>query len=84
MKEFSTEELEKELKRREDIIKSCPDRVNNPDLSELFKFCEEYFVELKLNQEDVGDKLHFFESVLETLYGKKIWDYIIKVEELNG
>ena len=82
MKEFSTEALRKELKRREDIIESIPYRIDKPDLSELYEFSEQYFVELQSGVEE-GDKIHFFESVLQTLYGKKIWDFIIKVEELN-
>jgi hypothetical protein len=84
--DFTTEEIEKELKKRAAIKKRTrPKLLKTPNLKDLIARCEEYIdlVEIDDNEYlEYGDLFH--EEVILAIYGEAGWDYINYCEELNN
>lgn len=73
LREFSTEDLEKELERREYLI----DPVDVMDWSRVIKYAKEYIDTLDEEGYELKDFHHYMsEAVLETIYGKGIFKFI--------
>ena len=75
LEQFSTDELEEELRRREEEEK--PKQIAAPDLTKLRKICQEYIDSLARDKYVDGDLDHYiFEAAMETVFGKNVWDWI--------
>ena len=73
------EELEQEIEKRKKEA-SKPQPVENPDFSPVLSICEKYIQGIidGTYHEDNDDIHYMFETCMEVVYGKKIFDWIKK------
>lgn len=77
LEKFSDEDLAKELKRR-GVKPVKPHPVDKPDFFEVIETCKAYIDQLDLNGYADEDFPHYvFESAMEAVYGKGIFDRYI-------
>ncbi|MHC4310917.1 MAG: hypothetical protein ACYSW3_00415 [Planctomycetota bacterium] len=78
-KDFSTDQLEAELRRRREEIYRLerPQRVNQPDWNPLARMIDEYIDDLYHKQQPGKDlDTYVFEAAVVALYGKDVWPWI--------
>lgn len=83
LKDYSYMELEEELERRdkEDLIKSIPVALENKNSYALQKICEKYVNDLAVDRYVDNDLEHYiFETAMEFIFGRSIWDWINEIE----
>lgn len=80
IEDFSDEELEKEIKRREECKKksSIPKAIERPDFSSLIKMCKQYIDELANDtvHDDDDTRYYIYECAIECVFGKRVWGWI--------
>lgn len=82
--EYSDEELEQEIARRKTAatIVSIPIMFQTPDFQPLITICISYIQEIAKGEEGrTKDFDHYiYETAMECVYGKEVWDWINKHE----
>ena len=82
LKEFTDEELKRELERRSNIRLNKPTQFDIPDLNPLRTILQEYIDEATENNYVSEDfEQYIFETVMNVFYGVDVWDYINEVLE---
>lgn len=74
--QFSLEELQDEIKRRDENKSNKPEPLKEKDFSALIQTCTEYIEEIATKEyadEDFTEWI--YEAALEAVYGEKIWDW---------
>jgi len=72
---IGTEELQEELKRRQE--KSKPKLLDSPNIKLLQAICQNYINDLERDSYIDDDREHYiFEVAMETVFGKDIWTYV--------
>jgi len=82
---ISTENLEKELEKRNKLEKPKP--LTKIDTEELIKICTTYIDEIEKGEMcDFSDLVerYIFAAAIEAVFGDKIWDWINKKSQLKG
>jgi hypothetical protein len=79
LKQFSTDELKNELRRRDIYIETQPPiSCENPDFSEVLDLCKVHILDISRNETD-EDTIHYiYEAAMEAIYGQDIWQWINK------
>jgi hypothetical protein len=85
IKDFSTEELKKELEKRI-LSKKRPVPIINAaegsGLDILISYCENYIDALINDDDDIKDYEHYiYELAMEMIYGKAIWRWLANFEK---
>ena len=72
--------LEKELKilKKKKIEEDFPVPLKNPDFNNLIELLATIIKEIDEDDEDYDNSHWVYESALEAVYGKTIWDWINK------
>jgi len=83
LKQYDTEELLAEIKRRE-LAKRLPSQISTPNFKPLEGVIKDYIAEVAVEPKaDFSDAVqHIFESAVEAMYGKDIWEWLDTVQEL--
>ena len=61
------------------MIMGKPVKLENIDTKKLSEICQQYidFIDNDAEYHDDNDYEHYiFESAMETIFGKKVWDFI--------
>jgi len=83
LKEYSEKELQQELNDRKQRKQDTPTPVEEPDYSDVFASAVEYITELSETGSEPKDYPQYvFETVMEAVYGKNVWDYINEINDL--
>lgn len=80
--DYTTDDLKKEIEKRKEEVKIKPVPLNmalndRSDFAETKKACMEYIQEIANGKSDI-DKEFVFESAMEAVYGKDVWDWVNK------
>jgi hypothetical protein len=84
---FTKEDLEKELKRREEQ-KNKPFPLTDLetcwelDFSQVKKACEVHIQEIADGKVDTDAEHWIYEAAMEAVYGKDVWDWVNKMQVL--
>ena len=81
LQNFSKEELQEELERREKTVLSKPIPFINPDFRQVHKLCIGYVNQVASGEDDEDLTHYIFEAAVTAVYGEKVWDYINKATE---
>lgn len=97
LQNITTQELREELEKREKeaakkvrpCIKTFPltDSLHQPyvfakGLESLMNICGEYLTEVEKGESEDSDTPHFiFETALECVYGKEVWEWIREMQK---
>ncbi len=84
LSEFTDEQLKFELERRAKVSHSAPTMIENPDWSAVIERAKYYVEMVKDGDEyrrDTDFKQYLFEEVMTTLYGKRFFNWVIKMTE---
>lgn len=77
LKNYSDKELMEELERRKKLKANLPKPLMKMGWYEVQKLAENYIAHITEYGYEPKDAEHYiFEGVMETVYGKNIWDYI--------
>ena len=79
--EFTCEVLQKELERRRELREELekPKQLEGFDLGPLMKICSDYIDYIATDWHGDNDWDHYiYETAIETMYGKDVWDWINK------
>lgn len=80
LKDFSNEELKRELSAREEkeFKISVPKQLDNPDFSGIIKSAQSVIDEIVAGEyhEDNDDSHYMYEDVMEAVFGKGVWKFI--------
>ena len=80
--EYTTEAIEEELERRKKLQeqREKPTQLESFDLGPLMKIGEEYIEFLMSDDHGEGSEWdhYIYETAVEMLYGKDVWDWINK------
>lgn len=87
LSEYSAEELQSELKRRNEFVESpvqepLPQPMNNPSYDLLHTMCVDYVKSVAEDKVDDDHSHYIFEAAIEAVYGKDIWDWINKKQRV--
>lgn len=79
IEEIDTDDLRKELERREieEKTQAIPRAVESPDLTALKEICREYIDDLAEDgraDEDYNE--YVFEVAIQTFYGDSVWEWV--------
>lgn len=76
IKDYSDEEIQKELERRQKEKTKVPEPIKNIDWSEVFRLVKEGIYSISEDGYEPKDFKHYiFETVMEAVYGKNIWKW---------
>ena len=80
MVHISNDEVKNELKRREEesALQEIPMRFTNPNFAVLHKLLDNYMESLVENNEMKDGQYWIYECVMNTFYGRDIFDWINK------
>lgn len=79
LSDYSDEELQEELEERQKL-NDIPQPLDNIDYSDVYASAVEYITELSESGREPKDAVHYmYETVMETIYGPGVWDYINKI-----
>jgi hypothetical protein len=78
--DYSDEDLQQELNDRKQRKNNAPQPLENPDYSNVFASAVEYMTDVSESGREPKDYDHYmFETAMEAVYGKGVWDYINEV-----
>ena len=83
LKDFTTEQLEKELERRK-IRVEPPEMIENPDLEPIIKILNDYveYINGEGFCEDNDYPEFIYETVINVFFGEDFWDWFNKKNSL--
>jgi len=79
LNEYTNEDLQEELERRGKATAELekPQQLETFDLTPLMKICSDYIDFVATDYHDDSDWDHYiYETAIEALYGKDVWDWI--------
>jgi len=76
IKDFSTEEIEREIERRKDPNEGVPQCCDNPDFTKVIELVKEIVKSVANDGYPIKDHAHWmFDAVSIACYGENFWDW---------
>jgi len=81
LEDYSAEELQQEIDRRKAVkkLKNQKPRPKEGFHKDIVDICEGYMYSVENGSEREGDSHYIFESLLQTVYGNNVFDWINKI-----